>query len=267
MKKPIKIVFLDAITVGEVDNLAAISAQAIDKNRLAVTAPGVLTAEPIKVGNPLFKVHNSHKLFITPILPGVTARSAEDLFHGTAENIATILENNGNIRSESVKVERSQFMNIVVLNSSPKGDLSVTLQYVRYAAKKNQQHNFKVFPVAQNIRKLEKDETAFGEVIEAVKSADAVLWAFPLYFLLVCSQYKRFIELIFERNQQAAFQGKYTASLSTSVHFFDHTAHNYIHAICDHLQNEIYRSLFRGHVRPDEKNRAQTMARFCRKVF
>jgi multimeric flavodoxin WrbA len=127
-------------------------------------------------------------------------------------------------------------MNIVVLNGSPKGDLSVTLQYVRYAAKKNQQHNFKVFPVAQNIRKLEKDETAFREVIEAVKSADAVLWAFPLYFLLVCSQYKRFIELIFERNQQVAFQGKYTASLSTSVHFFDHTAHNYIHAICDDLQ-------------------------------
>ena len=95
---------------------------------------------------------------------------------------------------------------------------------------------FRYFPVAQTIRKLEKDEKAFGEVIDAVKKADAVLWAFPLYFLLVCSQYKRFIELIFERKQEAAFAGKYTASLSTSVHFFDHTAHNYIHAICDDLQ-------------------------------
>ncbi len=27
-------------------------------------------------------------------------------------------------------------MNIVVLNGSPKGDLSITLQYIRYAAKK-----------------------------------------------------------------------------------------------------------------------------------
>jgi multimeric flavodoxin WrbA len=127
-------------------------------------------------------------------------------------------------------------MNIVVLNGSPKGDLSITLQYVRYAARKYPQHSFQYFPVAQNIGKLEKNEAAFAEFMDAVKAADAVLWAFPLYFLLVSSQYKRFIELIFERKQEAAFAGKYAASLSTSVHFFDHTAHNYIHAICDDLQ-------------------------------
>lgn len=126
-------------------------------------------------------------------------------------------------------------MNIVVLNGSPKGDLSVTLQYVRYAAKKMPQHSFQIFPVAQTIRKLEKDEKAFGDLMDAVKKADAVLWSFPLYFLLVCSQYKRFIELIFERRRSDAFAGKYTASLSTSIHFFDHTAHNYIHSICDDL--------------------------------
>lgn len=127
-------------------------------------------------------------------------------------------------------------MNIVILNGSPKGDLSVTLQYVRYAVRKFPEHSFQFFSIAQNIRKLEKDEAAFLEVMAAVKGADAVLWAFPLYFLLVCSQYKRFIELVFERNQQSNFQGKYAASLSTSVHFFDHTAHNYIHSICDDLQ-------------------------------
>lgn len=127
-------------------------------------------------------------------------------------------------------------MKVIVLNGSPKGELSVTLQYIRYAAKKLTGHTFEFFPVAQNIQKLEKDETAFREVMDAVKSADAVFWAFPLYFFVVCSQYKRFIELIIERNQLSAFQGKYTASLSTSVHFFDHTAHNYIHAICDDLQ-------------------------------
>jgi multimeric flavodoxin WrbA len=31
------------------------------------------------------------------------------------------------------------------------------------------------------------------------------------------------------------FKGKYTAALSTSIHFYDHLAHNYIHAICDDL--------------------------------
>ena len=60
--------------------------------------------------------------------------------------------------------------------------------------------------------------------------------AFSLYILHVHANYKRFIELVFERNAQEAFKGKYTAALSTSIHFFDHTAHNYIHAICDDLE-------------------------------
>ena len=126
-------------------------------------------------------------------------------------------------------------MNIIVLNGSPKGDHSVTLQYVRYAARKMPQHTFTIFPVAQTIRKIEKDEKTFNEILDAVRKADAVWWAFPLYYLIVCSQYKRFIELIFERKKEDAFAGKYALSLSTSVHFFDHTAHNYIHAICDDL--------------------------------
>ncbi|MFO7568416.1 MAG: NAD(P)H-dependent oxidoreductase [Smithellaceae bacterium] len=126
-------------------------------------------------------------------------------------------------------------MRIVVLNGSPKGDQSVTLQYVRYAARKFPDHSFEIFHVAQTIRQIEKDEKASGRILDAVKKADAVLWSFPLYFLLVCAQYKRFIELIFERGWESVFAGKYTATLSTSIHFFDHTAHNYLHSICDDL--------------------------------
>jgi multimeric flavodoxin WrbA len=124
---------------------------------------------------------------------------------------------------------------IVVLNGSPKGNMSVTLQYVLFIRKKFPQHELKIFNIAQEIRKIEGEEKAFQEIIEAVKSADGVLWAFPLYLLLVHSSYKRFIELIRERGVESAFKGKYTAALSTSIHFFDHTAHNYINAICDDL--------------------------------
>ena len=126
-------------------------------------------------------------------------------------------------------------MKIVVLNGSPKGDLSITLQYVLLIRKKFPGHEFKVFNIAQDIRKLEKDESAFKEVIDEIKASDGVLWSFPLYFLLVHSHYKRFIELVFERGAGDAFRKKYAASLSTSIHFFDHTAHNYINAICDDL--------------------------------
>ena len=158
-------------------------------------------------------------------------------------------------------------MNIVILNGSPKGDLSVTLQYVRYAARKFPEHSFQFFSIAQNIRKLEKDEAAFLEVMTAVKSADAVLWAFPLYFLLVCSQYKRFIELIFERNQQGTFQGKYTASLSTSIHYSDHTAHNYIHAICDDLQMKYTGAYSASMYDLMKKTERKRWLAFAKKIF
>ena len=94
-------------------------------------------------------------------------------------------------------------MKIVVLNGSPKGNMSVTLQYVLFIRKKFPQHELKIFNIAQEIRKIEGEEKAFQEIIEAVKSADGVLWAFPLYFLLVHSNYKRFIELISERKAEA----------------------------------------------------------------
>jgi len=126
-------------------------------------------------------------------------------------------------------------MRIAVLNGSPKGMTSITMQYVLFLQKKLPQHQFTILHVCQDIKRLEEDATAFAEVLRAVESADAVLWAFPLYVLLVHAHYKRFIELIFERGAQAAFQEKYTAALSTSIHFFDHTAHAYLHGICDDL--------------------------------
>lgn len=124
-------------------------------------------------------------------------------------------------------------MDIVVLSGSPKGDQSVTMQYVAFLAKAFPAHRFSIVNIAQNIRQLENDRDAFTAVVDQIRGADAVLWAFPLYYLLVHGNYKRFIELVAERGAQSAFRGKYTAALSTSIRFFDHTAHNYINAVAD----------------------------------
>ena len=126
-------------------------------------------------------------------------------------------------------------MKLAVLNGSPKGTDSVTVQYVTFLEKVFPQHDFAVLHVGQQIGRLERDERQFAAVVEAVEGADAVLWAFPLYYLLVPAQYKRFIELVEERGASPAFRDKYAAALSTSIHFFDHTAHEYLHAVCDDL--------------------------------
>lgn len=126
-------------------------------------------------------------------------------------------------------------MTILVLNGSPKGDNSVTMSYIKYLEIEFPEHTFKFRHIAQTIQRIEKDNEKFDTLMHEVSQCDVVLWAFPLYFMLVHSNYKRFIELVFERNEQAVFLGKYTASLSTSIHFYDHTAHNYLQGICEDL--------------------------------
>jgi len=126
-------------------------------------------------------------------------------------------------------------MKIIVLGGSPKGTNSVTLQYVYYWEKCFPGHEYEIIPAAQRIALYEKRPDAFDAIMEKVSEADLVIWAFPLYYLMVHSSYMRFIELIFERERQAVFEGKYAAAVSTSIHFFDHTAHNYINAVCDDL--------------------------------
>jgi len=126
-------------------------------------------------------------------------------------------------------------MKIIVLNGSPKGKASVTMQYINYIQKKFPQHELKILDIAQKIKRIEKDENTFQDILEEIKSADGVLWAYPLYVFLVASQYKRFIELIFEKKAGQIFKDKYSALLSTSINFFDHTARNYMNGICDDL--------------------------------
>lgn len=130
-------------------------------------------------------------------------------------------------------------MRIVVLNGSPKGMLSVTVQYVRFLQKRFPQHAFTTFHVCQDLKKLESDQALWREVSEAVAAGDVILWATPVYVLLVPGPYKRFIELLVERGPQAPFRGKYAAILTTSVRFFDHTAHAYLHGISEDLGMQV----------------------------
>lgn len=133
-------------------------------------------------------------------------------------------------------------MKIVVINGSPKGDSSVTIHSVKFLQKKFPEHEFHILHIAKRIKGIERRRQTFDGIIDEIEAADGVLWAFPLYILMVPARLKRFIELIYEHSAEAAFKGKYTAALSTSVHFNDHIAHRYIQGICDDLDMKFVAS-------------------------
>ena len=85
-------------------------------------------------------------------------------------------------------------MNIIVLGGSPKGEKSVTLQYVKWIEKRFPQHTFTYRYVAQQVRRYEANAEAWQTLLEEIRTADGVIWAFPLYYCLVHGNYKRFIE-------------------------------------------------------------------------
>ena len=85
-------------------------------------------------------------------------------------------------------------MNFVILNGSPKGDKSVTLQYIKYIQKIYPNHELKVINISQQIRKIENNDKYLEFVTDNIRKSDAVVWATPVYFLLVPANYKRFVE-------------------------------------------------------------------------
>lgn len=126
-------------------------------------------------------------------------------------------------------------MKIFVVNGSPKGELSITLQYVRFLAKHRKNLHFEEMHLAQKIRHFERDATALAATIQTMGEADIVLWSFPVYYFLVPADLKRFIELLFNHEAGSALKGKVCSKISTSIHFFDHTAHAYMRAISEDL--------------------------------
>jgi multimeric flavodoxin WrbA len=126
-------------------------------------------------------------------------------------------------------------MNILVLNGSPKGDQSITLQHIHYVRAVHPAHQFKIINIAQSINKIEKYTERLEEIIWNIRSCDVLIWAFPVYYALVPSQMKRFIELLFEKAPLDKFRGKFATAFTTSIRFFDHTAHNHIQSVSQDL--------------------------------
>ena len=62
-------------------------------------------------------------------------------------------------------------MKIAVMNGSPKGKYSITLQTVLYLQRKFPEHTFEVLHAGQKIKALEKDFSAAKQLMEASDAA------------------------------------------------------------------------------------------------
>lgn len=129
-------------------------------------------------------------------------------------------------------------MNILVLNGSPSGVNSITLQTVRFLSEIFTDHKYEVLNVGAKIRTYEKD---FSLAEESLRKADLILFCYPVYTFLVPAQLHRFIELIKEHSIDLS--GKYASQITTSKHFYDTTAHEFIRENCADLKLFYLRGL------------------------
>lgn len=118
-------------------------------------------------------------------------------------------------------------MKVLVLNGSPKGNYSVTLQSVLYIKNHFKDDEFEILNIGQQIRKYEQKGEC-DKVIEKIKKSDLVLFSYPVYTFIAPSQLHRFIEVLKERLDDNEIAGKFMTQLTTSKHFYDVTAHKYI---------------------------------------
>ena len=121
-------------------------------------------------------------------------------------------------------------MNILVVNGSPKGKYSITLQTINYLKLLYPDYSFEVLDAGQRIKALERD---FSPAVQAVQKAELIIFSYPVYTFVAPYQLHRFIELLKEHNVD--MNGKFATQLSTSKHFYDVTAHRYIQDNCGDL--------------------------------
>lgn len=129
-------------------------------------------------------------------------------------------------------------MKICVINGSPKGKYSITVQTLLYLEKCFPENTFSYINAGQKIRAYEKD---FSQAKELLCEAQLILFSYPVYTFLAPSQLHRFIELL--KASGIDLTDKYVSQITTSKHFYDVTAHRYIEDNCQDMGMRVIHGL------------------------
>ncbi len=118
-------------------------------------------------------------------------------------------------------------MQICIVNGSPRGKYSTTLQTALYLQKRYPEHEFSFVNAGAGIRALEKDMSG---AIAQMAEADLTIFCYPVYTFIAPSQLHRFIAAL--KKENAPLAGKYVTQITTSKHFYDTTAQRYVEDNC-----------------------------------
>ena len=129
-------------------------------------------------------------------------------------------------------------MKILIVNGSPRGKYSVTLQTLNYLEILHPEHEFRVLHAGQIIKKLQRD---FTPALEMLKEAELIVFSYPVYTFIAPSQLHYFIDLM--KKSGVDFSDKYVTQITTSKHFYDVTAHKYVEDNCYDMNMKVIKGL------------------------
>lgn len=126
-------------------------------------------------------------------------------------------------------------INVLVVNGSPKGDYSLTLQHSLYMLGQETNLEHKVLQAGEDLLSTQLDQAWLDAAIADIEWADAIIWNTPVYTMLVPWQLMRLFELIKNAGRNAIFSGKYATSMMTCFHYYDHLAEDWLRATSEDL--------------------------------
>ena len=125
------------------------------------------------------------------------------------------------------------YTNVVIINASPKGEYSLSLQYARYMVLHEPAISSSIIHVGEQLTDMQYDKTWLDESIRLLEACDAVIFASPVYTMLVPWQLIRFFDLLAQEKREAVLSDKYATCVMSCFHYYDQLSHQNISGTCE----------------------------------
>jgi len=124
---------------------------------------------------------------------------------------------------------------VLVVNGSPKGEHSLTLQHSLYMLGQEKEIEWKVLQVGEVLSNINYEEAWLESTIADIEWSDAIIWNTPVYIMLVPWQLMRLFRIIKDAGRANIFKGKYATSMITCFHYHDNVAEDWLRSTSEDL--------------------------------